>query len=184
MNANKLKDIELCFELIQRHYGSKRAKRSGVLYMNHIVEGLEILDRLGANDPTKAAFCIHPILQEDASLPNNMVWMSIALRDYPEVLMLAMEYRNVANRGLSCYQVDDPNRIYLGPIHEVHKMLIADKVQNRKDFLLHHLGTHPKSIELDMYFKNWLRALGVTEARYLELLGASSQIETESKDER
>ena len=45
-------------------------------------------------------------------------------------------------------------------------MLIADKVQNRKDFLKYHYGTHKKSVELDIYFKNWLRALNVTEADY------------------
>ena len=77
-----------------------------------------------------------------------------------------MEYRNVANRGLSCYQVDNPAQIYLSPIYDLKQMLIADKVQNFKDFNKYHLDTHPKSIELNRYFRNWLRALGVLEAKY------------------
>lgn len=45
-------------------------------------------------------------------------------------------------------------------------MLIADKVQNRNDFLNHHRVTHPRSGELDRYFDLWLERLGVTEAQF------------------
>lgn len=154
-------------ELIGDYYGDRRAKRSGVPYINHITEGLVIMDRLHAPAVAKDAYCVHPIFQDDAMLMENCVRyindVSVA------VLILAMEYRNVANRGLHCYQVDDPSKIYLGPFKNVHLMLIADKVQNRKDFERYHLWTHPKSMELDRYFRNWLRALDISEARYLEL---------------
>lgn len=153
-------------ELIAEYYGDRRAKRSGVLYMNHIIEGLVIMNRLGAGKAAKDAYCVHPIFQDDVTLfENGMRYMHEVT---PAVLLLAMEYRNVANRGLHCYQVDDPSKIYLGPLDDVRLMLIADKVQNRKDFELYHLGKHPKSIELDRYFRNWLRALNVTEKCYLE----------------
>lgn len=156
-------------ELIGEYYGDRRAKRSGVPYINHITEGLVVMDRLGASKVAKDAYCVHPIFQDDATLYDNCLRY---INDVsPTVLILAMEYRNVANRGLHCYQVDDPSKIYLGPLRAVRLMLIADKVQNRKDFELYHLGTHPKSIELDRYFRNWLRALDISEARYLELKG-------------
>lgn len=158
-----------CYELIFRYYGDKCAKRSGVRYMNHIDEGILILGALDASSEARAAYCLHPILQDDDTLQANM-----ALVEHIDTrtVITAMEYRNVANRGLSCFQVDDPGTIYLGPLKDVHDMLIADKVQNRKDFLKYHLGTHPKSKELDRYFRNWLRALNVTEARYDELVAA------------
>ena len=81
-----------------------------------------------------------------------------------------MEYRNVANRGLHCYQVTESSKIYLSPIKEVNDMLIADKVQNRKDFLIYHYGTHPKSQDLDKYFKNWLEALNISEEKYNQIV--------------
>jgi len=49
-------------------------------------------------------------------------------------------------------------------------MLVADKVQNRKDFLAYHKGTHARSDELDYYFKLWLRRLDISEERYQELV--------------
>lgn len=155
------------YHIISEFYKDKRAKRSNVPYMNHIDEGLIILNSIGASTDSKKAFCIHPILQEDQTLSENR-WLVRSCSI--EVVLLCMEYRNVANRGLSCFQVDDPARIYLGPLKEVHDMLIADKVQNRKDFLKYHLGSHPKSKELDIYFKNWLRALNVTEQDYDSLV--------------
>lgn len=152
------------YKLIQIYYKDQKAKRSGVPYMNHIDEGLVILNDLGATDYTKSAYCIHPILQDDDKLHDN--YNSFGPLIDPKVLFYTMEYRNVANRGLSCYQVDNPASIYLGPLKEVHQLLISDKCQNRKDFITYHLGTHRGSIELDHYFKNWLRALGVLEAQY------------------
>lgn len=153
--------------LIKDYYRDKRAKRSGVPYINHIIEGLDILSWIGAANNTKEAYALHPIFQEDATLSNNLFYYTKVVD--ARIVALCMEYRNVANRGLSCYQVDNPDKIYLSPLPQVNEMLIADKVQNRKDFLTYHYGKHPKSIELDIYFKNWLRALQVTEAMYNEL---------------
>ena len=47
-------------------------------------------------------------------------------------------------------------------------ILIADKIQNRKDFELYHLGKHERSDELDSYFKNWLERLNISEEFYQE----------------
>lgn len=55
------------------------------------------------------------------------------------VLLLGMEYRYTANNYLSFKPADDP--IHLSPIAEVNQMLIADKIQNRKDFEIYHKGT-------------------------------------------
>lgn len=45
-------------------------------------------------------------------------------------------------------------------------MLIADKVQNYKDFEIYHKSTHPRSKELDQYFKNWLQKLNINTDQY------------------
>lgn len=158
--------MNLCLQLIVSYYGNKRAKRSGVRYITHIYEGLAILEAISASRTAKDAFCLHPILQDDDKLEANIRLMRHVGH---RALITAMEYRNVANRGLNCFQIDNPDWIYLGPLADVHDMLIADKVQNYKDFKKYHLGTHPKSKELDRYFRNWLRALQVTDARYDEL---------------
>jgi hypothetical protein len=54
----------------------------------------------------------------------------------------------------------------LSPLEEVNKMLVADKIQNRKDFEIYHKENHPRAVELDKYFKNWLLKLSVTEEKY------------------
>lgn len=62
-----------------------------------------------------------------------------------------------------------PDDIPLSGMPEVDQMLVADKVQNRKDFLVHHRGCHPRSDALDRYFRLWLLRLGVTEQQFAEL---------------
>ena len=156
-----------CYTIIAKYYGNRCAKRSGVRYINHIDEGLLILEAINATPITKDAYCIHPILQEDSEFQNNI---KLVLNVDTLTVITAMEYRNVANRTLSYSQVNNPTDIYLSPIKDVNDMLIADKVQNRKDFLKYHFGTHPKSKELDQYFRNWLCALKITEERYCALV--------------
>ena len=49
----------------------------------------------------------------------------------------------------------------MSPLAEVGDMLRADKVQNYKDFLLHHRDTHPRADALHRYFRQWLQRLSV-----------------------
>jgi hypothetical protein len=163
------------YDLIRGFYGDRRAKRSGVPLINHIDEGLRILTHLCASREAMDAFCIHPLLQHDNDLQKG-VWL---LSEIPgPVVALAMEYRAVANACLSdCvgiymgrpYWVDQQGP-GLSVLADVNLMLIADKVQNRADFLRHHGLTHPRAAELDFYFVGWLKALGVPVQRYLELV--------------
>ncbi len=155
------------FDLIKSFYGNRSAKRSGVPLINHIKEGLLILEDLGASKNAKGAFCLHPIFQADEALvnANKQDWSAVS----SEVLILVLEYRKVANAYLSFREITDISEIELSPLREVNLMLIADKVQNRKDFEKYHKGSHPRSNELDAYFKNWLTRLGISEERYEQL---------------
>lgn len=154
--------------LISNSYGTRVAQRSQVPLINHINEGLVVLDQIGASDAAKLAFCIHPLLQNDADLETN--WATVANSCYAKVVMYAMEYRSIANEFLSDKIPEfQDNQIRLSPITEVNKMLVADKVQNCKDFWTYHQGTHPRSNELEIYFDKWLRALGIDEEQYEEL---------------
>jgi hypothetical protein len=97
----------------------------------------------------------------------------------PYVLLLTMEYRNTANAYLSD-KITTNQQLKLSPLLEVNEMLIADKVQNMKDFMRHHHGTHPRSNELYDYFNKWLNALKIDNPTYRSLCEKieESKIET------
>lgn len=163
------------YEMIKVHYGNRRAKRSNVLLMNHIDEGLEILKMLRADRDVEDAFCLHPLLQADADLKANRHWVATS-EVTPRAVLLAMEYRFRANAWLSDkVTVDTEGNIAFqgaptyGDLPEIKQMLIADKVQNYDDFLLFHARTHARAKELDAYFKEWFKALGVSDEDFRRL---------------
>jgi hypothetical protein len=153
------------YRAIERHYGSRRAARSGVDYMSHIDEGLGVLRHFEASDAAKRAWCLHPLVQADSDLMESFPRLH-ALTASPQVLALAMEYRNIANAYLSHRTVTSTAEIALGPLPDVVDMLRADKVQNYKDFLLHHRETHPLREALDRYFRLWLECLGISRETF------------------
>lgn len=172
---------------ILEHYGDRRAKRSQVPLINHIYEGVAIIQNI-TDIPTPAqAFCLHPLYQSDTDLVSVGVYQTMTRgNDFnPLAILYAMEYRSVANAFLSGHVryeiVGDDNSIrriisqsgdiQLSEISHVNDMLIADKVQNRKDFLAHHFGTHANSNILDAYFRLWMERLGIDDAAYQQLTG-------------
>lgn len=153
------------YTLISDYYGHKTTNRTGVRLMNHIDEGLKILDHLNASDNAKDAYCIHPMVQSNLDLACCATTVFDSIQPY--VILLAMEYRSVANAHLS----DNPSTIiHLSVLRDVDMMLIADKVQNKKDFEAYHKGTHEHSDRLTAYFDRWLAALDVSPSQELELL--------------
>jgi hypothetical protein len=153
------------YKLIAKHYGDRVAQRSQVPLINHINEGLVILDVINASEQAQRAFCLHPLFQADADLAENYYMASFV---EPHVLLLTMEYRNVANAYLSD-KIDTDQALTLSPLAEVNQMLVADKVQNKKDFVTYHQGTHSRSPELTRYFDRWLAALDVDSVLYQSL---------------
>ena len=147
------------YKLMQSIYGDDKAKRSNAFFMNHVDEGLAVLEWIGATDIAKRAYTIHPILQSDSDLLAN--YKNLSDIDN-QVIIAGMEYRSVANEYLSTRIISDISEIRLSPLKDVNDMLIADKVQNYKDFQQYHLSSHIRSKELDEYFINWLDKLGVS----------------------
>lgn len=149
-------DLE-CYEIISKFYSDRTAKRSGVRLMNHIDEGLVILWSLQLKTGSYGGWCLHPIVQN-----NEKIEIPIRLR---EADIAATIYSHKANAYL-CRKENDwiktvkDLRVLLGHIPDTIKMyLIADKLQNRKDFELYHKGTHERSYELTKYFDLWLEYL-------------------------
>lgn len=147
------------YNLISQMYGSTQAKRSKIPYMYHIDEGCYVLKQIKASDDTIKAYILHPIFQLDESL--EILGRNIAAKIEPAITMFVMEYRNIANAYLSPRKITSIEEIMLSPLKEVNDMLIADKIQNYKDFLEHHLLSHPRKKELNQYFNNWLDKLNL-----------------------
>lgn len=158
------------YNAVKEFYGDRKAERSGVPLIQHIQEGLTVMECELASVAARKAYCLHPLFQNDAEL--TTVGLNYCLSQFegsitPAVILMVMEYRARANAWLSDKVGLYDGEIILqgkpdyGPMEAVRLMLIADKVQNYKDFMLYHYGTHARSAELKRYFEAWFVALRV-----------------------
>jgi hypothetical protein len=168
------------YRAIEDFYGERCAKRSGVRLMNHIDEGIFILGQIGADYITKKAYCLHPLFQKDEDFESVGFESFWKWNFQPLAVAYAIEYRHLANAWLSdkvtMYQRSSPALgVCLdgypdqGNIGPVRNMLIADKVQNYKDFLTYHQVSHPRTMEIDCYFKAWLQELDINNDEFKSL---------------
>jgi hypothetical protein len=155
------------YRAVSHFYGDRVARRTMVPLMHHIDEGIALLATMDAKDTAVRAFCLHPLLQDDRGLVSAYQRLT-ELTDSVHVIMLAMEYRRVANLCTHHRVIHSPDEIELSPLREVNQMLAADKIQNRKDFVIHHRGTHPRTAELDRYFQLWLVRLGISDQEFAD----------------
>ena len=124
------------YSLISAAYEGRTARRSGVPFMNHIEEGVYVfVRRYGWQDDPVDAFCVHPIFQDDEMLSRTAAGDIDISGLSSRVVLLAMEYRRVANSYRSTDAIRTPSEIELSPIEAVNQLLVADKVQNKKDFV-------------------------------------------------
>lgn len=148
MNINETKE----YKVISSFYNNKITKRSKVPLMNHINEGLIMLQIWNRPLKEQKAFAIHPIVQNSENI--DVSWS--------ESYELALEYKKVANSYLCRPETD-----YISSLSDMYSFigymsigcaynLLADKIQNQKDFLIYHGRTHPRRIELQKYFNNWI----------------------------
>lgn len=149
------------YRLVSQFYEGKKAERTGLPYMKHIDDGLAVLERIGASEMAKRAYCLHPVFQGDGDLlevmsyPDHIDHLSVT------AIVFAMEYRKVANSYLSKHYKGPDDDIRLSPLTDVNHMLIADKIQNFADFMKYHYGVHKDYGRLYWYFLNWHKTLEV-----------------------
>lgn len=156
-------DVISTYQAVVDFYGDGKARRSGLWFMNHVDEGLWILNQIGASLDAKEAWCLHPIFQGDrdfiAAVDRASKWSSKAVA-------LATEYRSQANAHLSFHPPRVPTAAVRGMHPDVKDMLIADKIQNRKDFEVYLRHQIPNAGRLTAYFGEWFEALGISDAVY------------------
>jgi hypothetical protein len=150
--------LQTALSIIETHYGQWRAKRSKVLLINHIHEGVSILQALGASEDVQAAFCIHPLVQNSVSTKYP--------KDFTHIVHMAEMYTIYANTSLCTSEFDKitanlESKLDKLPVMptEIAYMLYADKIQNYKDFKLYHYGTHENFNRLNRYFRLWINYL-------------------------
>lgn len=141
---------------IREYYGNTVTVRSKVKLINHIDEGIGYLNEIGASQDAIDGYCLHPMLQADEDLITN--WNADFKGITYKAVILAMEYRRVANSYLSTGKRSD---FVDFTSTDIFHMLYADKKQNEKDFKLYHEGTHERSKELREYFNNWFELLDI-----------------------
>lgn len=178
------------YHLIQEKYRGKVARRSGVSYMNHIEEGAFILHLLyGSNEELQEAYCLHPIFQSDKLLAQLVSESSAELAQItPRALVLGMEYRRVANGYTIKNKIREPANIGIGPLEQVHQMLVADKIQNKKDFmkyiyLKYDRPSYRKVSQHGLdYFDSWLKRLQISPGKYREVVEQLEQFQNGAKN--
>lgn len=156
------------YKLISDIYENQVAKRSKVPLINHINEGIDLLDKYGADDFTKRAFCLHPIYQNIDCMRYNADKL---LNIHSLISFYATEYATCANAYLCRPETDLWGLQEIGNavgvlIRPVALMLRADKVQNQKDFNIYHQGSHVRSKQLEKYFALWLNYLDQIDNNY------------------
>lgn len=154
------------YAMLRKFYGDRQAQRSGVPLINHIREGVTVMGFISAEFSAKLGYVLHPMLQSFEDLMNQHRLVTCDRNISSRSVLYAMEYRRAANAYLCTTKTDGWK---LGDIvnatgtllPQVRDMLIADKVQNFKDFTIHHHGTHARSAQLNAYFNNWFIRLDI-----------------------
>lgn len=156
------------YSFIKHFYKDKKANRSGEFLMWHITRGCNIMHSNGASDSAIKAYMLHPIFQGDSEFKDNWKKLYHYCEGDSVIMRNVIEYRKSANAYLCKPYTDSWGEDEIkeaAPIlfEDVRQMLLADKIQNKEDFIKHHIDTHKRSKELLTYFNNWIE--------YLESLG-------------
>lgn len=144
----------LAYSVIEKYYGSAKAKRSGIPYINHIDEGCGILYLLNASSNAKEAFMLHPIYQNG---DNTRYFFNILSVD------LAKNYAYIANQFLRQYYKNIHSTVLEECLkcENIKHMLIADKIQNYKDFK-NNINRYEERRDIEEYFLWWFDTLGIS----------------------
>lgn len=141
------------YAAIRDYYAGVTSARSGVKKINHIIEGMELLEAWDRPPIELQAFCLHPLVQMNVDSPKT------------PASPLALDYAIAEDKYLCRPEndhIEDEVQLQdrIGNISEsVAWMLLADKVQNQKDFRKYHWFTHERAYQLEAYFNLWIKTL-------------------------
>ena len=148
------------YNVISEFYKNKQTSK-GIPYINHIDEGVGHLENLHVSDVVVNAFILHPFVQcvnlqgtyKECLLTEKELEKHINIFEIkPEIAYELLLYRKFANSYLCRPETDNYSIIEayedvkdLANYQNTIRMLIADKLQNFKDFLLYRKDNHPRS---------------------------------------
>lgn len=158
------------FQQISRYYGATTTKRTKLPWINHIIEGVVLIHQLNGSEPAADAFCWHPLIQSDDTYLETLAEIQryYNLNTSGDALINALGYRDAANRWLRGVVTKD-NQPKKHPLEDVNIMLMADKIQNRKDFEANEkLFSVEDASSLHYYFDCWFTTLGITPEIYVD----------------
>lgn len=153
------------YELIKKYYEYKVAKRSGIPYINHIDEGLLLLNyKLRAKDSVShRAFCLHPFYQDNIRIDTTKIsGHSTRVAYFYSIIantFLRHNYKN--NNDLSHWIPSYHSVLCNDKSSNVYNMLYADKIQNYKDFMKHY-NSYSEAESIEEYFLWWFDVLKIT----------------------
>lgn len=162
------------YEMAKKMLGSKTTTDGRTLLIEQVDQTLKVLNHLSSWPAVMRAACLRPLLQDDHTFEYG--WKTACKNGVqPRALVLAMEFRRVANsylcNTLTDYWDDEEVRIRLGlVIPPVRAMLIAHKTVGYYQFLMQQAQTHFRRKELRAYFERWFRILEADPKECLKLL--------------
>lgn len=151
------------YKIIEDYYKDKYHS-NGVSFMKHIDEGLAIMKWMGTSESAKKSFCLHPIYQSEKSIKDFGIkdLSDNKLKLDSNIITNVLEFRRIDNLYTNDMRISSPGDIKISTLDEVNQMLIADKIQNRKEFENYYDGNE----DFSMYLINWFRKLDINENMY------------------
>ena len=149
------------YKMVAAYYGNRVAKRSSCRLMEHIDEGLMLLENWGVGIPLLRAWCLHPLMQDDRLYLEYIQYGSTMNE---QATRIAVEYRAIANAYLPKHQSRLPD---ISAMDEVNTLLLVDKLHNRWQFentCMRRPGIYPNEQRLRQYFHEWLEALSLNQS--------------------
>lgn len=145
---------------IRKFYAGRTCKRTGVAHIEHIDQGLRILDDLNAPQDTKRAWCLHPLAQavtsgSDRKDKNVGAYLLGRWRNRVAATR-AFDYALSADQVLSRDPLHRFDNIVKPTLASTYMMLVADKIQNYHHFESEWDSFDPQDrYRLSTYFDRW-----------------------------
>lgn len=160
------------YKAILEHLKYRCDTLSGITHINHIDEGIQILEVICAPRylyNAAKAFCLHPMVSHDLSLVNNIVEVCSSGFDTTAILY-AMEFRKTIASWPNHRTEGEPS---ISPLIAINKMITADIIQHKSHFLRYSgvpEGSDPSTNSELRFYNDWLRTLAIDEEAFYTII--------------